>query len=339
MSKIDKIYKYLCLSNTYDYMDKDANISKSIKYMLNRSCMMFKYHNLPDELSSIKIEKLLQSNGYAIFVKIDDKYYAVNGGLGGELNVYNEPTTATVSIPYLNYNKNLNIGDDCVVINSDTFNMGLQPLISKYCYLMCENEITMNLETILNRLQVFFSADNNNTIESAKAFLKDIENGKMGVIAEEQMFSNLNVHNNSTETKIKYLYEYQQYLKGNLYNELGLNANYNMKRERLTNADIELNSDGLYPLIDNMLECRKNAIEEINSLYGLNIEVELNSSWDYRAYNGKSIHDNNLNSDSDDDEIIIDEDNENDTNLNSDSDDNNEDDSDDNEEKEEEKNV
>lgn len=338
MSKIDKNYKYLCLSNTYDYMDKDTNISKSIMYMLNRSCMMFKYHNLPDNLTNIKIEKLLQSNGFAIFVKIDDKYYIVNGGLGGEINVYNEPTIATVSIPYLNYNKNLNIGVDCVVISSDTFKIGLQPLIAKYCYLMYENELTMNLETILNRLQVFFSADNNNTIESAKAFLKDIENGKMGVIAEEQMFSNLNVHNNSTNTKIKDLYEYQQYLKGTLYNELGLNANYNMKRERLTNADIELNSDGLYPLIDNMLECRKNAIEEINNLYGLNIEVELNSSWDYRVYNGKSIHDNNLDSDSDDDEIIIDEDNEDDTILNSDSDDNNEDDSDDNEEKEE-KNV
>lgn len=339
MSKIDKNYEYLCLSNTYDYMDRDTNILKSIMYMLNRSCMMFKYHNLPDNLTNIKIEKLLQSNGFAIFVKIDDKYYIVNGGLGGEINVYNEPTIATVSIPYLNYNKNLNIGVDCVVISSDTFNIGLQPLIAKYCYLMYENELTMNLETILNRLQVFFSADNNNTIESAKAFLKDIENGKMGVIAEEQMFSNLNVHNNSTETKIKDLYEYQQYLKGTLYNELGLNANYNMKRERLTSADIELNSDGLYPLIDNMLECRKNAIEEINNLYGLNIEVELNSSWDYRAYNGKSIHDNNLDSDSDD-EIIIVEDNEDDTILNSDSDDNNEDVSDDdNEDKKEEKNV
>lgn len=307
MSKIDNNYKYLCLSNTYNYMDKDKNISTSIQYMLNRSCMMFKYHNLPNDLTSIKIEKLLQSNGYAIFVKINDVYYVVNGGLGGELNVYNEPTIATVSIPFLNYNENLNIGNDCIVIKSDTFNMGLQPLISKYCYLMYENDITMNLETILNRLQVFLSADNNNTLESAKAFLKDIENGKLGVIAEEQMFSNLSVHNNSNVTKIKELYEYQQYLKGSLYNELGLNANYNMKRERLTNADIELNSDGLYPLIDNMLECRRNAIELINSMYGLDIEVELNSSWDYRMFNGKSIHDNELNSKSDNEEIETEE--------------------------------
>ena len=40
-----------------------------------------------------------------------------------------------------------------------------------------------------------------------------------------------------------------------------------------------MNEDALLPLIDQMLECREKFCEEVNELYGLNISVELNSSW------------------------------------------------------------
>ena len=78
------------------------------------------------------------------------------------------------------------------------------------------------------------------------------------------------------------LVQYQQYLKASLFNEIGLNANYNMKKERLISGEIEANADVLYPLIDNMLFCRNQGLEALNKKYGLNIGVELNSSWDYR---------------------------------------------------------
>src|SRR5699024_4715632 len=67
-----------------------------------------------------------------------------------------------------------------------------------------------------------------------------------------------------------------------LYNEIGLNANYNMKRERLNTSEVEMNSEALYPLVDNMLYNRRLAVEEINEKFGTNISVEFNSSWDYR---------------------------------------------------------
>ena len=40
-----------------------------------------------------------------------------------------------------------------------------------------------------------------------------------------------------------------------------------------------MNDDALMPLIDQMLACRKEACEKINKLFGLNIDVELNSAW------------------------------------------------------------
>ena len=81
-----------------------------------------------------------------------------------------------------------------------------------------------------------------------------------------------------------------QYLKAGLNNAIGLNSNSAMKKERLITAEIDVNNTALYPLIDDMLECRRIAIEKINAMFETDITVELNSSWDYRDLNGMSIH-------------------------------------------------
>ena len=83
----------------------------------------------------------------------------------------------------------------------------------------------------------------------------------------------------TTNNYIKDLIELRQYIYANWYIELGINANYNMKRESLSKNEVAVNEDALTPLIDSMLNCRKKAIEEINTLFNQNIEVELNSSW------------------------------------------------------------
>ena len=62
-----------------------------------------------------------------------------------------------------------------------------------------------------------------------------------------------------------------------------------MKRERLTANEVEANTDNLYPLVDDMLKCRRLALAKINEMFGLNIEVQFNSSWDYRLFNGEPI--------------------------------------------------
>ena len=78
---------------------------------------------------------------------------------------------------------------------------------------------------------------------------------------------------------IKNLMELKQYQLAQFYIELGINANYNMKRESVSADEFRMNDDALMPLIDQMLQCRKMACKQINDLFGLNIDVELNSAW------------------------------------------------------------
>lgn len=294
MAKIDKQFSYLGLIDrgVYNYLDKTVNTRNNVAYMLDRSNIMFKYHNLPDTIPASELEKMIQATGFAVIGKINGELYALNAGLGGEPDVYNRPTQAVVSVPALNYNATWDIGKDCEIIPNDSMKLGLIPLFAKYCTLMNENEISIMLSVINQRISFLLSANDSNTIESAKQLLKDIEAGKQGVVSDSKVFDSFKAQalTKNSGTGITDLIELEQYLKASMFNEIGLNANYNMKRERLSESEVEMNGDNLYPLVDDMASNRKSAIERINHLFGTDIQVEFNSSWDYRIYQGASIH-------------------------------------------------
>ena len=292
MAKIDKYFLGESNSVTgYNHLDKKTNVNNHIKYMLNRSVNMFKYHNLPDTIPAKELELLLQCHGHAVICKINDNLYAVKAGLGGESDVYGNPTQAIVTVPYLNYNATLSIDTDCIVMNNDIMQIGLLPMYQKYCTLMNENEITMLLVTVNKRIQNFISANDDSTVQSARKFLQNVFDGKMGVIAEQRLFDSLKIAHTGSQTgmSLTELFEFEQYLKASLFNEIGLSANYNMKRERLTKSEVECNTDNLYPLPDEMLSSRREAIDKINNMFGTDILVEFSSSWDYRVLGGVGI--------------------------------------------------
>ena len=114
----------------------------------------------------------------------------------------------------------------------------------------------------------------------------------MGVIGEAKLFDALKVTptNNKGVNSFADLYGYQQFIEAQLNNTIGLATNNNMKRERLTTNEIEVNKNASYPLIDNMLRNRKQAVEKINKMFDLDIDVEFSSIW-----NGTNGDDNNGN--------------------------------------------
>lgn len=252
-----------------------------IIYMLTRTQSMFTYKKLPETIPSRNLEMMLQINGNVFFTKVDGEYYVFTGGLGGEPDVYYEPTIYTVANPALNFSKNLRIGVDGVLIRSDAFGLGLLPMMQKYAAMIVENEYTMRVADINSRISFILSASDDRTAASAKKFLKDIEDGKLGTISDNSFLDDFAVNSvgDKNSQRMTDLVEYQQYLKAAWFNDLGLNANYNMKREAISPDEAQLNDDALLPLIDDMLEERKRGLKQVNEMYGLDIEVELDSSW------------------------------------------------------------
>ena len=126
------------------------------------------------------------------------------------------------------------------------------------------------------------SSTDDNTTKSAEKYLKDIEDGKLGIIADDGFVDSIKAQPLAVNERIlTALIEYQQYVKSSWFNELGLNSNFNgMKKEAISDSEQAMNEDVLKPLIDTMLECRQKACEEINAMFDLNISVSLNSSWE-----------------------------------------------------------
>ena len=275
----------------YNYQDKTKNINTYVFNYLNKTNSMFKYHNLPESIPADMLESFLQRNGYVCIAKHENTLYAFVGGLGGDLDVYYRPTICTVANPALNLSKDFVIDKDCIIMKNDTNLQGLLPVILRYSSMLVENDISMVLATYNSRIQKIVSASDDGTIASAKEYLSQIVSGKQGIIADNAFLKSLDVKDSSTDNKIiEELIKQNQYLKSSMLNEIGLQANTNLKKERLVSAEIESNSESLYPIVDDMLKCRKNALEKVNEMFGTNIEVEFNSSWDLRPLNGMSVH-------------------------------------------------
>ena len=261
--------------------DKQSLQKQIISQMLTKTITIFKYGNLPETITDKDIEIITQVNGYSIWKEVDGKLYVFYGSLGGEPNPYYLPTIAIIANPALKYNASLKIDEECVVMLNDYLYTGLMPLFNKYGSLLTEADISLKYAIINARVPALLQSDNDNTYKSAQEFFKKIEDGDgYGIIASKEFFEGIKSQDFYKQPYIKDLIESIQYIKANWYNEIGLNAQFNMKREALNSAETTLNDDILHPTIDVMLQCRKNAIEKINKMFGTNITVELNSVWE-----------------------------------------------------------
>ena len=261
--------------------DKDKVFENYCRYTFTRTQSMFTYEGLPETIPVQWLESYLQRNGSCCIAEHEGKLYALLGNAGGEPDEYYQPTIYTVANPALNLSKNYEIGVDCVYCKNDYEALGLVPLVSRYCGLMTENLLTVRLSDINMRMMNLLSAPDDNTLQSTKQYLKDLEEGKLGVVGETPFFEGLKLQSKGVgngDYMIQFI-ELQQYLKGSMYNELGINANFNMKREALSGQEVALNDDALMPLIDDMLKQRRAMCDELNEMFGLSVSVDYGSTW------------------------------------------------------------
>lgn len=277
--------------------DKPFMLEAMAAEYLDKLQSLFIYDGLPEEIPAKWLEHYLITNGNCIFTKLDDKYYVLVGSPASECNAYYVPVRYVVANPWIRMADGNTLSrefvteshkyagkeleQDCVFIRNDTYCVGLLPLVYRYCRRLVENDITMELASILARATINISCSDDRTRASAEAWLQRLIEGKLGIMSETPFIEGLNVREfKEVADCLIPLIEYQQYTKASLYNDIGLNANYNMKREAINSNESNLNDDMLKPFIDDMLKMRQEALDEINKKYGLNITVSFNSAWE-----------------------------------------------------------
>lgn len=171
----------------------------------------------------------------------------------------------------------------CYYQNDSTL-IGLTPLCRRYATALTETELSLKISSVLTRLMTIVATSDKNTKESYEVMIKKLEEGDLlsvfssqAIMDEEVIKSLFNGQNNNQS--ITQLIELLQYYKASWFNELGLNANYNMKRESLNSSESQLNDDALLPFVDDMLLSRQESFDKVNEMFGSNIQVDLGLSW------------------------------------------------------------
>ena len=273
--------------------DKSKSSESIICYMLARLQKMFRYENLPDSIPRQYLENYLLVNGSCIIAKDlrhpeDDNLYAFVGAAGGEPDIYYRPTRYMVANPALQTSNQYYISTtdpnhepNAVLIRNDTMWQGLYPMMARYASLIAENLLTIRTADVMLRVLALITAPDDSSRLAADQFLKDITEGHLASIAENRFLDGIRMQNppSNNGSYLTQFIELHQYLVGSFYNEVGLNANYNMKREALSESETGLNDDSLMPLCEDMLRCRQEDIARVNEMFGTSIQVYLDSSW------------------------------------------------------------
>ena len=292
---------FLINSKSYEEFDETPNkeiaIRDEVFYKLCQTNSMFRWEGLPETIPVDKLELFLQVAGSGVFARNpkDDKIYFFTGGtapapLQPPMTPYYEPTGFIVNNPFLDLSKTFNTNEfdenqEAVFCRNDVVCQGLMPAFRKYATRLIENEITLFGFDINMRDTHVFEASDNKTYLSAKEWQKEIRKGKDAVILAAPFMEGLKTHemNSSSFNAISTLLEYNQYLKTDLYHSLGLNSCINpFKKEAISTAETTASEDVLLPNIDDMLRQRRRAAEQLNKVFGLNVTVEKNSSWEYK---------------------------------------------------------
>ena len=226
--------------------------------------------------------------GKILFTKWRDEFYIFSYSDTGKQNYLGEYSHYQVHNPYIQCNEVFSDDNAVRIFNTDTH----EPLINlmgMYAELLTESYITLNMADINSRIPFFISARDNATKASAEIFVKQILDGKQGVIAEQPLFESLKINPLTDHENISQIVELNKFFYSDYFQKIGLTNLYNNVHDRISATETEFTATSIYPYVDNMKRNRDIAVEKINSMFGLSVSVEFSSSWDYRIKNGKNL--------------------------------------------------
>ncbi len=260
------------------------------KMLLNRVINMFTWGNLPDTIDEQVMNFWLFVTGRVVFTEFNGKLYALNGNYGGYPNEYYLPTEFVIANPILG-SKNVKLDVNGVAMfNSDTdkyptqtLTGGLYPILTLTSNMLADCVVTISSALKNGRVQTAFLCKDDTVRIAGEKVLTKLYNGDPAVMIDDTILNCITpikmADNTSVATILQQTVETYQFWLANFYNSIGVNANFNMKRERLNTAEVNINDSALFVNVVNMLNNRQQALEKINKMFGTNITVEISEEW------------------------------------------------------------
>lgn len=261
---------------------KDRNFWESARYnsvqfmqYFNRltelAISMFKWENVPDTIDVRFLELALFGDGKALFFKDDViGYVALRCTTGGMWSVYNVPSErrAYASNGYQNFLTD----ENSVIIYNNMLHTNSTLEIENFSRRLWDLDRTIDVNVKAQKTPVLIRCDETQRLTMKNLYMKFEGN-------EPFIFGDKNLDPNSIKvltTEAPYISDKLQTLKMQIWNEaltyLGISNTNSQKKERMLSDEVLRNLGGTIASRYSRLESRRSACDQINKMFGLNIE-------------------------------------------------------------------
>lgn len=248
--------------------------SQYLRRLMELSMSMFEWKNLPSTVDPRYIELRLFETGSVVFFKDD-----VLGELcldciqQGNFDVYGNPITRRAYSCYNNYQKVLNDKDSVIIWNNYLRTNSVTD-IQLYAKRLWDLDRSVDINAKAQKTPILIQCNEKQRLSMINLYMQYDGNTPF-------IFADNNIDINDIKaisTQAPYVADKLYQLKNHIWNEaltyLGIsNLNIN-KQERLITDEVLSSQGSTISSRYSRLECRKQAVEKINEMFDLDIEVD-----------------------------------------------------------------
>lgn len=237
----------------------------------------FKWENLPDTCDYRFLELNLYNKGQCLFFydEILDIYITLPAMISGKWDIYNIPIERTAYATN-NYRYKAN-NQNSVLIWNDYMHKPLVSTVQYYAYKLYEIERAIDTNIKLQKYPGIIKTSESQRLVMAN-LMEQYEGNEPFIYGDQALdltgidvlnFNAPYVADKLNQLKVKYFNEFLTFI--------GVENNNNEKKERLISDEISSNYGSIEAFRNIGLNSRTQACEQINRMYGLNVEVYYNS--------------------------------------------------------------
>ena len=260
--------------NNYTYMQYAYRL-------MELSISMFEWKNLPEGVDERFLEMVLFTDGHAVFFKDDElgDYLALQCLINGKLNVYRIPIKRR-AFAVNGYQKQLTDKDSVIIFNNMLHtNSWLDvKMFAKRLY---------NLDRIIDvnanpqKTPILIKGNEQQRLTLTNLY-KEYDGNAPVIFADKSLDMNaLQV----LSTQAPYVADKIYQLKTQIWNEaltyLGISNVSFQKRERMVSDEVTRSQGGTVASRYSRLNARRQACEQINKMFGLNIECDFREDYQF----------------------------------------------------------
>lgn len=260
--------------NDYTYMQYAYRL-------MELSISMFEWKNLPEGIDERFLEMVLFTDGHAVFFKDDelDDYLALQCLINGKLNVYRIPINRR-AFAVNGYQKELTDKDSVIIFNNMLHtNSWLD--VKMFAKRLYNLDRIIDVNANAQKTPILIKGNEQQRLTLTNLY-KEYDGNAPVIFADKSLDMNaLQV----LSTQAPYVADKIYQLKTQIWNEaltyLGISNVSFQKRERMVSDEVTRSQGGTVASRYSRLNARRQACEQINKMFGLNIECDFREDYQF----------------------------------------------------------